>query len=42
MKKQHLFAIELKDEHKVIGSIEIMEVKRENTKELSLKTIPRN
>jgi len=32
MKKQHLFAIELKDEHKVIGSIEIMEVKREKYK----------
>lgn len=32
MKKPYLFAIELKDEHKVIGSIEIMEVKREKYK----------
>lgn len=36
IKKPYQFAIELKEEHKVIGSIEIMEVKRERYKGIKI------
>lgn len=35
--KPHLFAIELKEKHKVIGSIEIMEVKKERYKNIKIE-----